>query len=175
LACNVFQKPLGTVRPSPVVSVSSSILTTRDHGSSVGAAIPVAACLRGTSHRYDSSRVPRPRDRSQRDLTIPAREVLRGVLSRIQDVPLTGQGHTGTAARAAAGTRSRRCHTASWRTSSPLRATRSLNVAVLAAIPTPGKVFQFSLPDTTRHLCSQIAAWTSRASRLFPEKIARTS
>lgn len=27
---------------------------------------------------------------------------------------------------------------------------------------------------TTRHLCSQFAAWTSRASRLLPEKIART-
>jgi hypothetical protein len=126
-------------------------------------------------HRYGSPRVPRPRDRSQRGFPIPAREVLPGVSSRIQDAPLTGQGHTGTAARAPAGTRNRRCHAASWRTSSPLRATRSLNVAVLEAIPTPGQVFQFSLPDTTRHLCSQFAAWTSRASRLLPQKIARTS
>ena len=143
--------------------------------SSVGASIPVAACLRGTRHQYVSPRVPRPCDRSQRGFPVPAREVLPGVLSRNQDAPLTGQGHTGTAARAPADTRSRRRRTASWRTSSPLRATRSLNGAVLAAIPTPGQVFQFSLPDTTRHLCSQFAAWTFRASRLLLEKIARTS
>src|SRR5690349_1886226 len=61
----------------------------------------------------------------------PAREVLPGVLSRIQDAPLAGQRHTGTAVRAPAGTRSRVRHTASWRTSPPLRTTRSLNVAVL--------------------------------------------
>src|SRR5260370_5933237 len=93
----------------------------------------------------------------------------------MQDAPLAGQGPAGTAARASTGPRSRGCLTASWRISSPLRATRSLNVAVLAAIPTLGQVFQFSLSDTTRHLCSQFAAWTPRASRLLPQTIARTS
>ena len=121
-----------------------------NQGSSVGASISVAACLRGTRHRHDSPRVPRPRDRSQRGFPVPAREVLPGVLSRIQDAPLTGQGHAGTAARAPAGSRRRRCHTASRRSSPPLRAARSLNVAVLGAIPIQKQVCRFSLPDKTR-------------------------
>jgi len=41
--------------------------------------------------------------------------------------------------RAPAGTRSRGCHTASWRSSPPLRTPRSLNVAVLASIPIQGR------------------------------------
>jgi hypothetical protein len=36
------------------------------------------------------------------------------------------------------GTRSRRCDTASWRTSPPVRAARSLNETVLVAVPTSG-------------------------------------
>ena len=46
--------------------------------------------------------------------------------------------------------RRRSCHTASWRSSPPLRAARSLNVAVLGAIPIQGQVCRFSLPDKTR-------------------------
>ena len=137
-------------------------------GSSVGAAIPVAACLRGTRHRHDSPRVPRPRDRSQRGFTVPAREVLPGVLSRIQDAPLTGQGHAGTAARAPAGTRRRRCHTASWRSSPPLRAARSLNLAVLAV--SREKCADSRCPTGQDSFCSPIAAWISRASPLLPTK-----
>ena len=45
-----------------------------NQGSSVGAALAVAASLRGTRHRHHSPRVPRPRDRSQRGFTVPARE-----------------------------------------------------------------------------------------------------
>src|ERR1019366_3038429 len=104
----------------------------------------------GTRHRHDSSRVPRSRDRSPRGFTVPAREVLPGVLSRIQDAPLTGQGPAGTATCAPARTRRRRCHTASWRPSPPLRAARSLNVAVLDAIPIQKQVCRFPLSDKTR-------------------------
>jgi transposase InsO family protein len=57
--------------------------------------------------------------------------------THLSDAPLTGQGHTGTAARARSGSRRRRCHTASRRSSPPPRAACSLNVAVLAAIPNP--------------------------------------
>src|ERR1019366_4036480 len=106
-----------------------------NQGSSVGAAIAVAERLRGTCHRHDSPRGPRPRDRSQRGFTVPSREITPGVLSRIQDAPLTGRGHTGAAASAAARTRRRSCHTTSWRTSPPLRATRSLNVASVQFLP----------------------------------------
>ena len=137
------------------------------------ASIPVAACLRGTRHRHHSPRVPRPCHRSQRGFPVPAREVLLGVLSRIQDAPVAGQGRARTWARARAGTRTRHFHTASSRTSPPLRATRSLNMAVLAAIPTQGQVFQFSLSVTTRFPCWQIAPWATRVSRFFPEKIAQ--
>ena len=58
---------------------------------------------------------------------VPAREIFPGVLSRVPDAPLTGQGRAGTEARAPAGTRSRCCDTASRRTSSPVRAARRLN------------------------------------------------
>jgi len=116
-----------------------------NQGSSVGAAIPVAERLRGTCHRHDSPRVPRPRDRSERGFTVPAREIIFGVLSRIQDAPLTGQGPAGSATRAPARTRRRSCHTTSWRTSAPLRATRGLNVAIQAAIPAQRRVYRFSM------------------------------
>ncbi len=76
-----------------------------------------------------------PHDRLQRSLTVPACEVIHGVLSRIQSAPLAGQGHAGTAARAPAGSGTRGSDTASWRPSSPVRAARGLNVGVLAAIP----------------------------------------
>ena len=97
--------------------------------------LAVAASLRGARHRHDSPRVPRPRDRSQRGLTVPAREVVPGVLSRIQDAPLAGQGRAGTSACALAGSRRRRCHSASWRASPPLRAARRLNSAVSPQSP----------------------------------------
>src|SRR5215831_7430559 len=42
----------------------------------------MATSLRGTRHRHDSPRVPRSRDRFQRGFSIPAREVLPGVLLR---------------------------------------------------------------------------------------------
>src|SRR5204863_492200 len=48
-----------------------------------------------------------------------SRETLPGVLSRIPDTPLAGQEPAGTGRR--------RCHTASWRSSPPIRAARSLN------------------------------------------------
>jgi hypothetical protein len=44
-----------------------------DQRSFVGAALAVAASLRGTRHRHDSPRVPRPRDRSRRGFPIQAR------------------------------------------------------------------------------------------------------
>jgi hypothetical protein len=71
---------------------------------------------------------------------VPAREVIPHVLSRTQDTPLAGKGRAGTEAGAPAGTRSCGCHTASWRSSPPLRAARSLNLAVLAGIATGGQV-----------------------------------
>ena len=80
-------------------------------------------------------RVSGPHDRLQRSHTVPACEVILGVLSRIQSAALAGQGHAGTAARAPARTGTRGSDTASWRPSSPLRAARGLNVGVLAAIP----------------------------------------
>jgi len=89
--------------------------------------------------RHDSPRVPRPRDRSQRGFPVPAHEIIPGILSRIQDTSLAGKGRPGTEAGAPAGTRSRGCHTASWRSSPPLRTPRSLNVAVLASIPIQGR------------------------------------
>ena len=78
------------------------------------------------------ARLPRPHDRSQRGFAVPAREVIPGVLSRIQDAPLAGEGRAGTSASARGGPRRRHCDTASGRASLPLRAARSLNVAVLA-------------------------------------------
>ena len=93
-----------------------------------------------------SSSGSKGRDRSQRGFTVPAREIIPGVLSRIQDAPLTGQRPAGSAARAPARTRRRGCQTTSWRTSPPLRATRSLNVAIQAAIPAQGRVCRFSMP-----------------------------
>src|ERR1035437_6583354 len=65
---------------------------------------------------------------------VPAREVIPGVLSRIQDAPLAGQGRAGTSACAPGGSRRRHWNTSSWRASPPLRAARSLNVAALATI-----------------------------------------
>jgi len=53
---------------------------------------------------------------------------------------LAGQGHAGTAARAPAGTRTGRCHAASWRSSPPLRAARSLNFVRLHPGPSRGRV-----------------------------------
>jgi hypothetical protein len=50
----------------------------------------------------------------QRSCPIPAREVLRRVLSRIRDAPRIGPGSTGGSPGAAAGTRTRHCDTASW-------------------------------------------------------------
>jgi hypothetical protein len=76
-----------------------------DQRSSVGATLAVAASLRGARHRHDSPRVPRPHDRSQRGFIVPAHEVLPGVLSRIQDSPLAGQGRAGTSACALGGSR----------------------------------------------------------------------
>jgi transposase InsO family protein len=63
--------------------------------------------------------------------------------------PRAGQRHAGSAARAVAGTGSRHCDPPSWRSSPPLRAARSLNLAVLAAIYYPGQLCQFLLHDTT--------------------------
>jgi hypothetical protein len=106
--------------------------------SSVGAAIPVAACLLGTPNRHPSPRVRRPL------IVLNEVSLYRHVKSFLayyhepRTHLFTRQGHTGTAARAPAGNRSRGCHTASWRFSPPLRTPRSLNAAVLAAIPIQG-------------------------------------
>ena len=81
----------------------------------------------------------------------------------------------GIATRAPAGTRSRGYHTASWRTSPPLRATRSLNAALPAAIPTPGQVFQILASRYDKAPLFANRSVTSRASRLFPEKMPETS
>jgi len=51
---------------------------------------------------------------------VPACEVVRVVLSRIQDAPVVGPGHAGTAARAAAGNPARHGHCAGWRSSPPV-------------------------------------------------------
>ena len=58
-----------------------------------------------------------------------------GVLSRVADAPVAGQGRAGTEARASAGTRSRCRDTASWRASSPVRAACSVSCARLEADP----------------------------------------
>ena len=68
---------------------------------------------------------------------MPTGEVVPGVLSRIQDAPVAGEGPAGTAACTPARTRRRGCHPASWRPSPPLRATRSLNGEVGSGIPIP--------------------------------------
>ena len=81
--------------------------------------------------------MPRPRNRFQLGLFVPTCEVVSGVFSRIQDAPVAGQGRAGTAARELARTRRRSCHTASWRTSPPLRAARSLNGDTGSGIPIP--------------------------------------
>jgi transposase InsO family protein len=56
----------------------------------------------------------------QRGFPIPAREVLPGVLSRIQDAPFAGQGSAGTAIRATAGVWAGRCDSTSGRSSPPV-------------------------------------------------------
>jgi hypothetical protein len=114
--------------------------------------IPVAACLRGTRHRGTIRRecLDHVIVLNEASLYRHVKSFLayyhesRTHLSLAKDPP---EPH-----RALAGTRSRRCHTASWRSSPPLRAARSLNVAVLAAVPIQGQVCRFSLPGGTR-LC----------------------
>ena len=59
-------------------------------GSAIGATISLAAGVCGARDRNDSARVFGPRDCFQRSLAAPACEVVRGVLSRIQNTPLTG-------------------------------------------------------------------------------------
>src|SRR5215471_6868235 len=59
-------------------------------GSAVGATISLAAGLCGARDRNDSARVLGPRDCLQRSLSAPAFEVVRDVLSRIQNAPLAG-------------------------------------------------------------------------------------
>ena len=76
-------------------------------------------------------------------------KVIPGVLSRIADAPLAGQGPAGTAARTPAGTWTSDCDPASWWSSPPLRAAHSLNVVAFAAIPTLGHPCRFRLPPGT--------------------------
>jgi hypothetical protein len=83
------------------------------------------------------------------NLGVPAREIIPGVLSRIQDAPLAGQGRARTSACALARRRRRRCNTASWRASPPLRAARGLNVTFLATIRMPDRC-RFWLPSQAR-------------------------
>jgi hypothetical protein len=65
--------------------------------------------------------------------------IVPGPLSRIQDAPLAGPGHASTAARGPAGTRTRCCHTARWRSSPPVPAARSLNFVGLHPGPWRGQ------------------------------------
>jgi hypothetical protein len=61
---------------SPICSLHSHTADRSADSQSVASSaggIPVAARLRGTRHWHDSPRVPRPRHRSQRGFTIPAR------------------------------------------------------------------------------------------------------
>ena len=71
---------------------------------------------------------------------------------------LAGQGPAGTAARALARTRRRGCHTASWRASPPLRATRSLNATIHCHFPE-----QSSMPDAES--CGRFRRSYSAAAR----------
>ena len=120
-----------------------------NRGSTVSTAMPVAASLRGARDRHDSPRVPRH--------VIVFNEAgctakrIRDLLSRIQDAPLAGQGYAGLAARAPAGTWSGCCHTASWRSSPPLRAARSLSSSPRrSSYPATGESI---LADRSRHDC----------------------
>ena len=93
------------------------------------ASVALAMSPRGPRDRHHLPRAPGPRDRLPCSRSVPAHEIVRALLSRIQDEPLAGQAHAGTAARAPGGTRTRRCHTASWRSSAPVPAARSVNFA----------------------------------------------
>ena len=94
-------------------------------GSAFCAASAVAKSLRRARDRHHPARVPRSYDHLQRSGTLPADQVVHGILSRIQNASFASQGLAGVARSAATGTRTNRGCPASGRSPSPLRPARS--------------------------------------------------
>ncbi len=148
----------------------------REHtGGTLGAALALAASLRGARDWYDSPRVPGPRDRLQRSCALPACEVVPGVLSRNPDAPLVGERRAGTAARAPARGRASGCDPASGRPSPPVRAARSLSTQ--ASFRSCLGTFAPNSRAPTRHepFRSSISAWIGRAPPFRPKGGTRIS
>jgi hypothetical protein len=112
----------------------------RHQGSAGGTAVALATSLCRARDRINPARVPRPCDRLQRSLATSNPSFVFRLLSRIENAPLPGEGLPGTTARASAGDRAPYCHTASWRSSPPVRAARSLNLVRLHPGPSRGQV-----------------------------------
>jgi len=97
-------------------------------GGAVRATVTLATSLHWARNRNDPAGVSGPRDRFQRSLAVPACEVVRDVLSRIQNAPLIGQGLAAIAGCAAARAWTDRSYPASRRSPSPIRTARSLKL-----------------------------------------------
>jgi hypothetical protein len=65
-------------------------------------------------------------DRFQRSVAVLASEVVRGLLSRVENTSFAGEGRSRAALCAEAGAWTNCCDTASWRSSLPVRAARRL-------------------------------------------------
>ena len=103
--------------------------------SALCAAIPVAQGLHRARDRYHSARVPGSCDHVQRSGAVPVRKNIHGILSRVQNTSLAGQGLAGAASRSVARSRTNRCYPASGRPPSPLRTARSLKTVVAVIVP----------------------------------------
>ena len=100
-----------------------------DQRSAFGASVALAASLRRTCHWDHSPGVPRSSDRLQRSLSPSDAVFLFRVLSRSQNALVARQGRAESSARAANDAGTRRCHSASGRPASPVRASRRLTFA----------------------------------------------
>jgi hypothetical protein len=111
--------------------------------------------------------VPRPR-RSQRGFPVPAREILPGLLSRMQDALLAGQGPARNRGPCSLWNSGPWLPYRKLAASPPLRAARSLNSAVLTVSREMCADSRCTMEQGS--FCSPIATWISNASPLLPAK-----